>query len=103
MSEPVGRNNPREIGYAKKGDNYNIQCPFCDFVIHYVTDGFNIPFESVRVFSKKCPSCNKLIEFRASWEIQVIADNPLILEGQEETISDGIARNKESISGKNII
>lgn len=101
MSEAVSPKNPRETGFIQYGDHYNIKCPFCDTNTSYITDGYSVPFRQCRVFAKKCPHCNNLVEYHASWEIKIRADHPLICK--EETVSDGVLRRKESIEGTEVI
>lgn len=60
------------------GDNYNIACPYCGKFNHYVCNGRIVNLGTILNFQKECTYCDKIISYRARYEIKVVAfiDNP---------------------------
>jgi len=57
-----------------KGDNYNVPCPHCGRLLHYVCKGEAAEFKkTMKVFSKPCDHCKKVVHFEGNWELIVRA------------------------------
>lgn len=55
------------------GDNYNIECPHCGRINHYVCNGRKVELEKIIQFEEHCYNCGKLVYYEAKYEISVIA------------------------------
>ena len=64
----------------KRGDNYNIECPHCGKINHYVCQGKTIEFRKIKVFSKPCYHCKKEVYYSARYDITVTAEQDPIFE-----------------------
>lgn len=56
-----------------EGDCYNIECPWCGKINHYVTDGEKVPLHVIRIFEKECFHCKKPIIYEAIWALKITA------------------------------
>ena len=55
------------------GDNYNVKCPHCGLMNHYVSCGISIVSGKVTAFQRLCHHCKKTIYYHGSREIQITA------------------------------
>lgn len=61
------------------GDHYNISCPHCGKINHFITQCTLFAFSRVTCFEKPCAHCRKTIYCHARYEIIVDAfsENPV--------------------------
>lgn len=69
---------PRETS----GNHYNIQCPHCQRLNHYVTHGVEVQFRTIKTFTRSCFHCGKEIYYKAEWELAVAASTEPFFESE---------------------
>lgn len=57
-----------------RGDNYNIACPHCGKINHYVTHGIKVSHGVITEFIRSCYHCRQNIHYSAQWEITLLAE-----------------------------
>ncbi len=55
------------------GDNYNVQCPHCNKINHYVSCGLIFTFGKITRFNRACSHCKKMIYYHGNYEIKITA------------------------------
>lgn len=68
------------------GDNYNIACPHCGKINHYVDDGVKVEFGKIAIFKKVCNYCQKIVYYRAEYKLEITASNADILEAVAKVV-----------------
>ena len=62
---------PRSITY---GDSYNLQCPNCGTVQHYVANGIHVPHDRVVRHKMTCLSCQAGMIIDLQWALSTKAE-----------------------------
>ena len=66
----------------RHGDDYNVKCPHCEKINHYVTRRIDVVFGQITQFEKPCFHCGGIVYYRAGYKVGVEAfsENPVKLQ-----------------------
>lgn len=53
-----------------EGDNYNIECPHCGRINHYVCNGKKIELGKAIQFEEYCYNCGRLVYYEVKLEVE---------------------------------